>query len=133
MQIYISEDAIIANIQNDFQRAYPYLRLEFYRQTHEAGRPSFASDRIPVETPIDDIRMLHTFGWIDISPNRTAVELEYDFRHMMGLNVQVLRKSGSLCLETTKTDTWPLARLNEESGQEEQYTYVNTPPKTESL
>lgn len=114
MQIYISEDAIISNIQSDFQAAYPYLKLEFYRQPHEAGQPSPPTDRIPADTAIDDIRMLHAFGWIDVSHNRTVVELEYDFRHIMGLNVQVLHRSGDLWLETTKTDNWTLAQLNEE-------------------
>ena len=113
MQIYISEDAIIANIQREFQAAYPYLKLEFYEQPHLAGQASPATGRIAPETSIDDIRMIHSFGWIDISDNRTAVEVEYDFRHMMGLNAQVLHKSGNLWLETTSTDDWTLARLNE--------------------
>ncbi len=114
MQIYISEDALLANIQSDFSEAYPYLKLEFYRQPHEAGEACPASEKLPPETPVDDIRMLHTFGWIDINPGRTALELEYDFRHMLGLNAQVLRKSGELWLETTKTDNWTLRQLNEE-------------------
>lgn len=113
MQIYISEDATIANIQREFQAAYPCLRLEFYQQPHLAGQASPAAERISPETSIDDIRMIHAFGWIDISDNRTAVEVEYDFRHIMGLNAQVLRRSGHLWLETTSTDDWTLARLNE--------------------
>ena len=117
MEIYISEDATIASIQNDFQGAYPFLCLEFYRQPHEIGEASPAREKLQPETAIDDIRILHSFGWIDIDSSRTAAEVEYDFRHTMGLNVQILRRSGDLWLETTQTDKWTLHQLNEAGRQ----------------
>lgn len=123
MDIYISEDATIANIQNEFQAAYPFLKLEFYWQPHEAGSASPAWEKIAPQTPIEDIRMVHSFGWISISHSRTAQELEYDFRHNYGLNVQVLRKSGDLWLETTKTDNWTLGQLNDEGKMAEKHIF----------
>lgn len=66
---------------------------------------------------------MHTFGWIDISPKRTAMELENDFRHIMGLNVQVMRKSGDLWLETTKTDNWTLGQLNDEGKMADKHIF----------
>jgi len=114
MEIYISEEAIISNIQNDFRQAYPFLKLEFYRQPHEVGERCCAEDKLSPDTPIDDIRMIHTFGWIDISKNRTAAEVEHDFMHQLGLSVQVMRKSGGMWVQTTKTDYWTLQQLNEE-------------------
>jgi hypothetical protein len=57
---------------------------------------------------------MHTFGWIDISKQRTAGELESDFRRHLGLSVQVMRKSGDMWIQTTKTDYWTLHQLNEE-------------------
>ena|SRR5690606_8341614 len=113
MEIYISEEAIIADIQRAFQEAYPCLKLEFYQQPHEIGQASRIEQRIIPDTPIEDIRMMHTFGWIDISPQRTAADLEHDLRRRFGLSAQVLRRSGSLWLETTRTDHWTLAQLNE--------------------
>ena len=123
MQIYISEDATINNIHNDFKEAYPYLKLEFYWQPHAAGEASPAWEKIPPATPIEDIRMMHNFGWIDVGPNRTADDLEHDFRHEFGLNVQVMRKSGDLWLETTKTDNWSLKQLNEEGKMAEKHVF----------
>jgi hypothetical protein len=114
MEIYISEEAIIANIQDDFHRNYPFLKLEFYQQPHEEGESCRKEEKLSPDTPIDDIRMIHTFGWINISKHRTAAELEYDFRHNMGLSVQVMRKSGDMWVQTTKTDNWTLNQLNEE-------------------
>jgi hypothetical protein len=123
MEIYISEEATIASIRQDFREAYPFLQLAFYQQPHETGESCCSSQRIPPETPIEDIRMMHTFGWLNISHQRTAAEIEQDFRRLMGLNVQVLRKSGDLWLQTTKTDFWTLQRLNEEGKLAQQHMF----------
>jgi hypothetical protein len=123
MEIYISEEAIVANIQSDFQEAYPFLRLEFFQQPHEPGESCSPKQKITPETPIEDIRMMHTFGWLDISRHRTAAEIEYDFRRLMGLSVQVMRKSGDMWVQTTKTDFWTLQQLNEEGKLAHQHIF----------
>jgi hypothetical protein len=123
MEIYISEEAIISNIQNDFREAYPFLTLEFYRQPHEEGEHCNEMEKLSPDTPIDDIRMMHTFGWIDISKQRSAAEVEYDFRHQLGLSVQVMRKSGAMWVQTTKTDHWTLQQLNEEGKLAEKHIF----------
>jgi hypothetical protein len=123
MEIYISEEAIIGNIQRDFQELYPFLRLEFYQQPHEIGQSCSAKEKLPAETPIEDIRMMHTFGWIDISRARTAAEIEHDFRHLMGLSVQVMRQSGDMWVQTTTTDFWTLQRLNDEGKLARQHIF----------
>ncbi|MRG45328.1 hypothetical protein GFS24_09385 [Chitinophaga sp. SYP-B3965] len=119
MEIYISEDATIAGIQLEFRDVYPFLALEFYRQPHEPGEASPPGEKLPPETAIDDIRIMHPFGWVDIDGSRTAAEVEYDFRHIIGLNVQVLRRSGGLWLATTQTDSWTLQQLNESGKRAE--------------
>lgn len=117
MEIYISEDATIASIQCEFRDVYPFLALEFYRQPHESGQASPPGEKLPPETAIDDIRIMHPFGWLNIDSSRTAAEVEHDFRHNMGLNVQILRRSGDLWLATTRTDEWTLYQLNEAGKQ----------------
>jgi hypothetical protein len=68
--------------------------------------------------------MIHTFGWIDISRHRTAAALEYDFRHMFGLSVQVMHKSGNLWLDTTQTDYLTLGHLDEEGKLAEERIFL---------
>lgn len=58
---------------------------------------------------IDDIRTIHTSAWIDISGHVPVKALENQFFRLLGLNVQVFRRSGNLWLETTTTDHWTLA------------------------
>ena len=123
MEIYISEEAIIGNIQHDFQEVYPFLQLEFYEQPHEIGQSCSPLEKLAPETPIEDIRMMHTFGWIDISRHRTASEIEHDFRRLLGLSVQVMRRSGDMWVQTTTTDFWTLQRLNEEGRLAQQHIF----------
>lgn len=112
MQIFISEEALVADIQDKFQTIYPYLKLEFFRKPHCKGEYSPEEEKVSADTPIEKIRMLHSFGWLDISYYRTAAAVEHDFSYMFGLSAQILRKSGTLWLETTTTDSWTLEELN---------------------
>lgn len=112
MDIYISEEAVVADIQKRFQEFYPNLKLAFYRKPHTKGECSPKEEMVPPDTPIDKIRMIHNFGWLDISYYRLAAAVEHDFSYQFGLSVQIIRRSGDLWLETTTTDSWTLEELN---------------------
>jgi len=120
MQIYISDNAIIASIQRAFQAVYPFLKLEFYSQAEESAA---AAKRVSPDTPIDDIRDTGVCGWLDISHKRTALELESDLKDMMGLNAQVTPRSGDLWLKTACTIKWSLAQLNAATVRRNHYLY----------
>lgn len=123
MQIYISEEAVVADIQDRFQTLYPYLKLEFFRKPHTKGECSSGEEKILPETPIEKIRIKHTFGWIDISYYRTAAAVEHDFSYIFGLSTQILRKAGTLWLETTSTDSWTLEELNNAGRPAKSHTF----------
>ena len=112
MQIYISEEAVVRDIQEKFQTIYPYLKLEFYSKPHIKGEYSSDEVKISPDTPVKKICMRDGFGWLDISYYRTAAAVEHDFSYIFGLSAQVLRKAGTLWLETTSTDSWTLEELN---------------------
>lgn len=104
MEIYISEEDILRNIQDKFHEAYPYLKLECYLCPHEEGEGTANNKKLPGDTPIEDIRLVHSFGWIDISEHRTVAEVEKDFYRDMGLAVQIFRRARNSWLQTTRTD-----------------------------
>ncbi|MEI3797128.1 MULTISPECIES: hypothetical protein [unclassified Chitinophaga] len=112
MQIYIREDAMVKDIQDKFQTVYPYLKLEFYRKPHRKGEYSSEEEKISPDTLLESIRIRNDSGWLDISYYRTAAAVEHDFSYIFGLSAQVLRKAGTLWLETTSTDSWTLEELN---------------------
>lgn len=114
MTIYIAEDEKICNIQRAFNDQFPHLKLEFYTQFYAHGDNCQGACCLSPETPIEDIRMMHTFGWVDIGSLRTAAEVEYDFRKWLGLSVQVFQCKDGSWLETSLNDDCTLAQLNAE-------------------
>lgn len=112
MEIYISEEDVLRNIQNKFHEVYPYLKLECYLCPHEPGEGSANNKKLSGDTPIEEIRIIHSFGWIDISEHRTVAEVEKDFYRDMGLAVQVFRRSRTGWLQTTRTDAMTLGEQN---------------------
>ncbi|MBV8253549.1 MAG: hypothetical protein JO154_13160 [Chitinophaga sp.] len=95
MQLYISEEAIVGDIQDKFQKYYPFLKLQFLLKPHLKKQFTPDTEDISPETLIEKITMRSRFGWLDISPNRTIEEVERDFNHIFGLHVQILQQSGS--------------------------------------
>ena len=123
MQIYISEEAIVGDIEDRFHAMYPYLKLTFFRKPHIKGVYSPEEDKIAPDTPIEKVRMRNGFGWLDISYYRTAAAVEHDFSYLFGLHAQILRKAGTRWLETTATDNWTLEALNDAGRPTKQSTF----------
>ncbi len=113
MKIFITEEYLVRSIQEEFHFRYPHLKLEFFRQPHGLHEGSPRADRVHPDTPIDKIRDFHSAAWIDISEYNTVAKLEHQFAHLLGLSVQVFRKSGNNWLETTGTDDRTLGQLEE--------------------
>ncbi len=113
MEINIIEDDLIRNIQQEFHSQYPYLKLQFYKNPHQLGEASPKTELLNAALPIAEVTMFHTGGKIDIRPERTVEEVEYDFFHKLGLCVQVMRQSGNIWLTTTDTDHWTLQQQND--------------------
>jgi len=127
MEINISEDDLIANIQADFAEQYPYLKLHFYKNPHQEGTLSAKTEQLPAYLPIEEVTMFHTGGKIDIGQERTVAEIETDFLRKFGLCVQVMRQSGSIWLTTTDTDRWTLQQQNDK-GREHSMPVIDEAP-----
>ena len=109
--IFIKPMRTIADLQEDFNRVYPYLRIDFYK----AGKHNnqyHAASRLDRQLPLKTCGIGRE-GEVVLSDNMTVAELEKSFRDRFGANVQVSRKSGRLWLETTMTDNWTLQQQNE--------------------
>lgn len=116
----ITDEKKIRDIQQEFQKHFPHLRLEFYKGKHVAGQPSPADAQLEPEFSIGEVRKVHMEGELVIKPEMAVSELEDHFWKQYGLNVQVFRLSGNLWLQTTKTDNWTLAEQNRKGGHSEE-------------
>ncbi|AEA45170.1 hypothetical protein [Fluviicola taffensis] len=114
MKITINDQQTIAEIQNSFNKEFPFLKLEFFSKRHLSGHPSPIKFLIRKNLLIRECRTIHHEGEITISPDMKVNELEQKLWNQYGLGVQVFRKSGMSWLETILTDNWTLAEQNAE-------------------
>lgn len=111
MLLHITSNRLIADIQREFNAAFPFLKLEFYRADESSPLP--VKRFLPGKYVIQNARHNKSEGNIQVNENMTVSQLEKEFLAVFGLGVQVHRKSGNLWLETTMTDNWTLQKQNE--------------------
>jgi len=114
MQLLITGDRLISEVQQDFNSAYPYLKLEFFKNGHVKQKRYAADQKISNTRKLKEAWVKKKeSGTLEVDEHMTVQELENVFLEKFGLSVQVFRKSGNIWLETTMTDHWPLKRQND--------------------
>ena len=122
MRIKINDKRKIVSLQEEFNKAFPYLRIEFFSRPHHIANGSRKENIIvPHNKTIGDCRTLHNSKTISVTPAMKVSRLEQLFKDEFGLYVQVFRKSGKIWLETTRTDDWTLAEQNEQGEELSKY------------
>ncbi len=112
MNIAINDTRVISSIQKEFNSVFPYLKLEFFSMPKQFNC-DFSKKMLKSNSKsLAECRKVHSVGEITIQPLMTVQSLEQIFLVEYGLGVQVFRKSGSVWLETTVTDSWTLAEQN---------------------
>jgi len=117
MRISIHDDRKIYSVQEEFQKLFPYLKIEFFTKPHQVGGSSHRRLMKSPAITLGECRVVHRNGVLFITPGMTVADLEQYFRSVYGLSVQVFRKSGKAWLETSVTDGWTLDQQNRE-GEE---------------
>jgi hypothetical protein len=114
MKIAINDHRKIYAIQEEFHSGYPFLKLEFFAKPHTTGGASAKKQINHSSKTLGECRTVHNSGEITITPGMTVADLEQRFRDTYGLEVQILRKSGKVWLETTVTENWTLEEQNKQ-------------------
>ncbi|MBP6185693.1 MAG: hypothetical protein KA479_12190 [Saprospiraceae bacterium] len=114
--MYITDDKSLRQVKLEFQDKFPWLKLEFYNNSHEVGKASSEDDHLDDDKTIGEVRKVHTEGELSIHGNLKVASLEEEFKDGYGLNVQVFRRSGEIWLQTTSTDDWTLTEQNDKGA-----------------
>lgn len=114
MKITINDKRKIFAIQEEFNIAFPFLRIEFFSKPSKPGGGSSKKLIKQGSKTLAECRTIHTNGKISIEAEMTVNELEQRFSDVYGIGVQVFRKSGNVWLETTVTDGWTLREQNDQ-------------------
>ena len=112
MKLYLSAEARIKDIANEFQERYPYLKLEFFKNKHGLLESSPKKDMLPSHLSLIEAAGAKKEGEIEITANQTVAEVEQLFQKQFNLPVQIFRKARFSWIETTMTDQLALAKQN---------------------
>ncbi|MBP6417305.1 MAG: hypothetical protein KA330_12680 [Chitinophagaceae bacterium] len=112
MNLHIAPNSLISDIQKEFNKAFPFLKIEFFNNKSFSRTEFSAQQIIAANRRIVDTQLAIKDGDIQINEEMKVIELEKLFKDKFKLAVQVFRKSGNLWLETTMTDNWTLAQQN---------------------
>jgi hypothetical protein len=114
MKVIINDRRKIYAIQEEFNAAFPYLKLEFFSKPHQPGDESPKKLIKSNSKTLGECRTIHNNGQITITKKMSVSDLEDRFRDVYGLSVQIFRQSGKAWLETTVTDGWSLEEQNKQ-------------------
>jgi len=109
----ISESIHLDVLKEDFNNAFGFLKIEFFKNSHGDHEPSSRKEMIKGNSLLSSLIKKNKEGYIDLNPAMTVAHLEKMFFDKFGLNVQVFRKSGLVWLETSATDNMTLKGQNE--------------------
>ena len=127
MEIIINKNEKLKDIQQQFQEHYPFLKIEFYNTAHSEGQGSAPKTQLDSNLTIGEVQKTTKEGLLHIRGITKVAELESDMAEQFGLVVQVFRKSGSLWLQTTKTDDWTLVEQNQTAAEMEKNVAADEP------
>ncbi|MCB0640895.1 MAG: hypothetical protein KDC44_04610 [Phaeodactylibacter sp.] len=117
----ITDEKTIGQVCSAFHEKFPFLKIEFYTEEHEVGKPSAATDKLDHNLAVGKARTVHNQGELSIHGNLKVSTLEENFKAQYGLNAQVFRKSGNLWLQTSSTDSWTLHEQNRKGSSSENH------------
>ncbi len=107
MKINISNDTKIEQIQQDFNKHFPYLLVKFLTS-------SIVNGKLEKELTVSDFRKSNQTGTITLFPDMSVSDLETIFKDTYGLDVQIRRKLGSTSFKPRHTILWSLEEHNKQ-------------------
>jgi hypothetical protein len=123
MEIVVNKSKKLKTIQEEFQKNFPFLKLEFYSTSHKKSEGTFKNATLNSNLTVGEASRFSKETVVHINKKMKVSELENAFTELFGLNAQVFRKSNNTWLQTTITDNWTLEKQNQ-NGLE-----MNSPEK----
>ncbi len=112
MKLNLQPDITTAELNTQFHSYFPFLKIEFFKNSHEENEPSQKKELIKENIPLMELTGKKKSGEFEFSPLTTVAEFEKRMHDDYGLNVQVFRQSGNVWLVTTVTDSLTLQSQN---------------------
>ena len=118
----IDKNTTTAEVIESFVSAFPYLKLVFYKTSHDHFHGSMKNDEIKENVKLGTLNEEFGEGTIEWKGDMSVDDLESTMEDSFGFHVQVFRKSGDIWLQTSKTDHWTLDAQNLNGADNERYS-----------
>jgi hypothetical protein len=113
MQLHIDGETRIRYLQHTFNAEYPYLRIDFLKDS-STKRISQKAEKVPPDEQVKRVGKLNGAHHLSVNKQLTVAQLKKDLKELFGLTAEVFRKSGNVWIETSLTDDWTLEQQNNE-------------------
>jgi len=114
MYLSIYGERLITDVQRQFASAYPFLKIEFFKNGDALKALNPRHKQIAHNLKLKDAwSPQKAEGDLLIDDVMTVSDLESTFKEQYGLTAQVFRRSGNIWLETSITNGWTLKRQND--------------------
>ena len=114
MLLLINGERLIKDVQLDFAKAYPFLKIEFFRNNGTHKDQALKENQIKHDQKLSLAKGRNIQkGDLLIEDSMSVFDLEKAFMDQFGLLTQVFRKSGNIWLEASITDRWSLKQQND--------------------
>lgn len=117
MILHIDDSMTVGDIQDKFSLCFPALTIKFYLEPHGYKETSSPDLEIDSKALLSTIRKSHGAENLTILSTDKVSKVEYNFKKLFGLNVQVFRKENGVWLQTSFTDKYSLKELSEYSSR----------------
>jgi hypothetical protein len=115
MKITIKDERKLYAIQDEFCALFPNLRLEFYKKPAQVkGKHSPKVIGSYAQT-IGECRNIHKKGFLTVTPDMTASDVESSFDDVFGMYVKVLIRDGKVWVEPSMKNKFSLREQNNRS------------------
>ena len=112
MELTISKNSGIREIKKQFNRCFPFLKVEFYVYNRSAIEGSHITDEPYYGLYLAETSDFFKEGILSFSPTTTVAELKLQFQVELGLVAKIFRKSGAVWVDTWQTSHLTLGRQN---------------------
>ena len=117
MTIQLTPERLIEDIQKDFAYVFPYLKIEFFRKGTRYRQTKERTITLPITQTLGSVFKNNRRGRLTINESMTVSELEKLCDEQFGISIQVYRRSGTLWLETSMTDSWTIQQQNDRGSE----------------
>ena len=112
MELHVYKNTTTPEVQAQFSRHFPFLKLEFFVYRHHTEEGFHSNKEVHKGLYMDEASEFFKEGVIYFSPSATVAELEQAFQIELGLAVKVFRRSPDAWIDTTQTSHLSLSKQN---------------------